>query len=158
MTEAQPQAKAEAQPEPAAPDLKIRLYPKRITAVVGARKVITAWTCPADDRSPFGPDRKPGTRDDDCDAIVAHWSLWHPAGARLSKDVGHKVLVQLTAEADNRVTATKGELSRDAKLTAKPRPPDKVAPSTLTEPALATQAPAAPVDDVPEASPSAVPS
>ena len=56
-------------------ELKLRLHPKTVTAVIGARKLVTAWTCPADDRSPFGPDGEPGTTDDDCDAVVADWRL-----------------------------------------------------------------------------------
>ena len=110
--------------EPTEPALKLRLHPKELTAVIGARKLVTAWTCPADDRSPFGPDREPGTADDACDPVEAEWSLWHPADARLNKTTGHKVLVQMTMLADNRLLGDYGELSAGVKLHAEPRPDD----------------------------------
>ena len=89
---------------------------------------MTAWTCPADDRSPFGPDGEPGTTDDDCDAVVADWRLEDEETARLNKRTAHKVLVQLASEADNRLIATYGELVRPAMLSWKPRPAGKEAP------------------------------
>ena len=108
--------------------LKLRLYPKTVGAVPGARKLVTAWTCPADDRSPYGPDREPGTSDDECTAVEADWRLADEEGARLNKRRGHKVLVQLAAEADNRLIASYEELERPAKLSWKPRPPGTTGP------------------------------
>lgn len=112
----------------ASTELKLRLYPKTITAVPGARKRVSAWTCPADDRSPYGPDREPGTQDDRCTAVEADWRLADEDGARLNERHGHKVLVQLATDADNRLVATYGELVRRARLTSKPRPPGTSGP------------------------------
>jgi hypothetical protein len=108
--------------------LKLRLHPKAVSAVTGARKLVSAWTCPADDTSPFGPDREPGTEDDECTAIEADWHLADEASARLNKRHAHKVLVQLATETDNRLIATYNDLVQGVKLEAKPRPPGTVAP------------------------------
>ena len=110
---------------------KLRLYPKAVTAVPGARKLVSAWTCPADDRSPFGPDREPGTKDDDCDPVEADWRLRDEETARLNKRTGHKVLVQLATEADNRVIATYGELRQGTPITWQPRPAGKPMPPLM---------------------------
>jgi hypothetical protein len=115
------------------PALKLRLFPKTVTAVVGARKFVSAWTCPAEDRSPWGSDGTPGTSDDDCDPVVAEWALADPASALLNKTTSHKVLVQPTELADNRIIATSGELKRPAPLSVKPRPADKPMPPPLGE-------------------------
>ena len=119
--------------EPEVTELKLRLFPKTVAAVVGARKVVSAWTCPAEDRSPWGPDRTPGTGDDDCDPVVADWALDDPEHARLNKTTSHKVLVQMTSLVDNRLVATDGELKRPALLTAMPRTSGKPMPPLLGE-------------------------
>jgi hypothetical protein len=111
-----------------APALALRPYPKTVSAVPGARKLVSAWTCPAADRSPFGPDRTPGTGDDACDPVEADWRLQDEEGARLNKRSGHKVLVQLVTEADNRLIATYEDLLQGVKLMAKPRPAGSEAP------------------------------
>ena len=41
-------------------ELKIRLYPKQVRLYPGGMAVVSAWTCPAADWSPFGTDRVPG--------------------------------------------------------------------------------------------------
>jgi hypothetical protein len=55
------------------------------------------WVCPAEDRSPLGLDREPGTTDDARDPVEAEWRLEDEENARLSKRSAHKVLVQLSA-------------------------------------------------------------
>ncbi len=120
-------------PPVAKPDgaVKIRLYPKTLDALVFARKTVSAWTCPADDRSPFGPDGRPGTRDDACDPIVAQWSLENEAAGRLNKRTGHKVLVQMVDMQQNRLIARWQDQVRPALLTPLPRPADQPAPRLI---------------------------
>ncbi len=65
-------------------EVKLRLYPKELEAMVLARKTVSAWTCPAEDVSPFGPDTRPGTGDDACTAAVASWSFENEAAGRLN--------------------------------------------------------------------------
>ena len=85
---------------------------------------MSAWICEAEGRTPWGPDREPGTADDDCEPVVVDWRLADPGQARLNKTTGHKVMVQLTSLDDNRIIATYADLERSGKLTAKPRRPD----------------------------------
>ena len=135
-------------PEPDEPEsvvLKLRLQPRAISAVPGARKLVSAWTCPADDKSPFGPDREPGTADDDCTAVEANWRLQDEATARLNKRTGHKVLVQLAEEADNRVIATYGELKQGTPISWQPRPADKPMPELM--PPFVAEEPAASAEE-----------
>ena len=111
--------------------VKIRLYPKTLDALVFARKTVSAWTCPADDRSPFGPDGRPGTGDDACDPIVAQWSLENETAGRLNKRTGHKVLVQMVDMQQNRLIAKWQDQVRPALLTPLPRPADQPAPRLI---------------------------
>ena len=105
-----------------APDLqaevKLRLYPKVLTLAPGETTRISAWSCPADDRSPFGPDREPGTADDDCDDVQATWSVEDEGVAALSHEWAKATRVTLLAGADTKVIARRGELKQGAPVMA----------------------------------------
>ncbi len=167
-----PQAKPDPQPatEPATPEpqVKIRLFPKQLTVRPGGHKSISAWTCPADDHSPYGKDKEPGTRDDDCEPIDVDWSLSDRKIASLTKKEGHRTRVKLTVAGDTKVIAKADGMIRKAKLVsveppdepvAKPAAqdgdtPTKSVDATTNEPTAApTEEPVADPTDEPQADP-----
>ncbi len=124
-----PQAEQGDKIAPAAdpePGLKLRLFPRKIRLVAGGdAKVTSAWICPADIGASFGPDKKPGTGDDDCVAARAKWSVDTEDGASLSRVLGHKTRVSLLTNADVEVTAKAEGLTGTGIVSPKDAPAPK---------------------------------
>ena len=110
----------EAGKAPAA--LTVRLYPRKVKLYPGGRAVVSAWTCPADDRSPFGKDRVPGTRDDECSAVRAKWSVKDPVRAHLSNQVGYKTRITLDKLKKTKLIAQYDGMERRARVLVKDAP------------------------------------
>ena len=105
--------------------LALRLYPQKIRSALGGKRIVSAWLCPANDRTPFGGqikgDGKPGTKDDKCKPVQVKWSLAGD-GARLSNKSGYKTRVILTAKQANKLTAKVGDQKRNARVIVKKKP------------------------------------
>ena len=95
-------------------DVKLRLYPKVLTLAPGETARVSAWSCPADDRSPFGPDLEPGTVDDDCMNVKAFWSVEDESLLSISHLRAKATRVTLLGDEAARVIARRGQLKQGA--------------------------------------------
>jgi hypothetical protein len=145
-----PKAAPKATPKPTLAErgFVLHTYPRKVKAEAGERVRVTAWLCPAGDKTPFGGkvrnDRVPGTDDDRCrKARNVEWSLQTKAGARLSSSTGHGVWVTLLAPRDNRITTTISDLERRTKVLYTPAKAkaEAEAPAQAGTPAPAQPAP-----------------
>ncbi|MGD8485418.1 MAG: hypothetical protein PVH07_02150, partial [Chloroflexota bacterium] len=153
-----PKAEPKPTPKPTLSEqgLTIRLYPQKVKLALGGKRIVSAWLCPADDKTPFGGqkkgDGKPGTKDDDCEPVRVKWSVKDDAGARLSNGIGYKTRVTLLDEAPNKLTAKVGDLKRNTRIIVKEKPA-KVRPeaAAVLEEIKASAAAEEPVAEVPVA-------
>ncbi len=120
-----------ADPEP---NLKLRLYPRQIRLVAGGdAKQTSAWICPADIGASFGPDKEPGTGDDDCVSTRAKWSVDPKGGASVSRALGHKTRISLLSNAEAEVTAKAEGLTGTGLVSPKNVPASKPKAADLTK-------------------------
>ena len=123
-----------------APALTIHLHPGKIQLYPGGKATVSAWTCPANDRSPFGKDKTPGTGDDDCAAALVEWSLAHSARAHLSSSVGYKTRVTLDRAKRTKLVARLAGMERRAKVLVRGTPaairPEATKVDKATAPAI----------------------
>ena len=148
-------------------EVKIRLFPKKVSLRPGGKAIFSAWTCPADDWSPFGKDRVPGTADDECEAIRADWSIRNPGQAHLSDPVGHRTRVTLDAPRETKLIALFDGMERRAKVLVKAAPAllrpeasvakSRTVPEATPTPGIETEAPAAIMAAEPNVAPADVP-
>ncbi len=121
-----PKAKPAAEKTLSERGLTIRLYPQKPKVALYGTRIVSAWLCPANDKTPFGgaiaSDGKPGTKDDDCRPVRVKWSVTDGAGARLSNSIGYKTRVTLTAKHPNRLVAEVGDLKRPSALVILDKP------------------------------------
>ena len=110
--------------------MRLRLFPRKQKLFPGGRKVVSAWTCPADVGASFGPDKEPGTKDDDCVAVRAKWSVGPDGAGRLSNVVGFKTRVTLLADSDLQIVAKADGLIGKGTILAKDEPA-KVRPQAV---------------------------
>ena len=141
--EAQSGATSEAGPAESVADVRLRLFPRKQKLFPGGRKVVSAWTCPADVGASFGPDKEPGTKDDDCVAVRAKWSVGPDDAGRLSNVVGYKTRVTLLADSDLQIVAKADGLTGKGTILAKDEPA-KVRPQAVdVEPSTVADEPIA---------------
>ena len=151
-TDTSKQAKATPQ---AAADRTLRLYPKNVRLALTQNSLVSAWSCPANDKTPFGKDKEPGTADDDCSPIKVRWSLGAAAAAHITQAVGAKTRVILDAPVRTKLIARWNGQKRTARVT-----PQALPLSTETQeatPAPAKVAPLVALVDEPTAEPTTQP-
>ena len=145
----QVEAGAATDPAPAEPAQKVRIYPKVTKLFPGGKKVVSAWHCPADIGASFGPDKEPGTGDDDCTAVRAKWSLEQDDVASLSNVFGYKTRVTLRNGSDTEIFAEVGDKTGKGRIVAKDKPA-KVRPQAKQSGPKATTPEAPVIVPVPE--------
>ncbi len=111
--------------------------------------------------SPLGLDRKPGTRDDSCLPVVAHWSARDAGVVTFAFRHGEKTRVTLAASTRTKLVATAGDLTARIPLLPALAPAAPVAepagpPKDETTSAPSAE-PAQPPADQPPAEPSTAP-
>ena len=112
----------QAEATPQAADHTLRLYPKNARLALTENTLVGAWSCPANDKTPFGKDKEPGTADDDCTPVKARWSLGHAAAAHLTQAVGAKTRVILDSPVRTKLIARWNGQKRTVRVTPQDLP------------------------------------
>ena len=143
-TAKQAESEPKAAPAQVEPERKLRTYPTKIKLFPGGKKVMRAWSCRADIGASFGPDKEPGTADDECFAVRAKWSVQPEDDARLSFAFGYKTRITLLADSNVDVIVKANGLTGKGRVIAKDEPA-KVRPQAVTAEPTVVEAPAEPV-------------
>ncbi len=138
-TEPAKDAAADTKAAQAAPDVKLRIFPKKVKLFAGGRQTMSGWLCPADIGASFGPDKEPGTADDDCTRVQGR--LGRAAGECRAPHQVHRL-----PDPPHPARRHRSRCDRQGQRHDMPRPPPRAASSPASSRSRSRPRPAEPAE------------